>query len=80
MLAYQSIGVLSPFIEANYFSLLLRGIREVLRPHHFQLLAFQGTPADLRATQLARARVAGWIVIVETEHVHDIAPNGTPRR
>jgi len=78
VLAYQSIGVLSPFVEANYFSLLLRGIREVLRPQHFQLLAFQGTPADLQATQLAHARVAGWIVIVETEHIHDIAPNGTP--
>jgi len=78
VLAYQSIGVLSPFVEAEYFSLLLRGIREVLRPQHFQLLAFQGTPADLRATQLAHARVAGWIVIVETEHIQDIAPDGTP--
>jgi diguanylate cyclase (GGDEF)-like protein/PAS domain S-box-containing protein len=78
VLAYQSIGVLSPFVEADYFSLLLRGIREVLRPHHFQLLAFHGTPADLRAARLAHARVAGWIVIVETEHIHEIAPNGTP--
>jgi diguanylate cyclase (GGDEF)-like protein/PAS domain S-box-containing protein len=78
VLAYQSIGVLSPFVEADYFSLLLSGIREVLRPHHFQLLAFQGTPADLRTTRLAHARVAGWIVIVETEHIQDVAPSGTP--
>jgi diguanylate cyclase (GGDEF)-like protein/PAS domain S-box-containing protein len=78
LLAYQSIGVLSPFVEGDYFSLLLSGIREVLRSHHFQLLAFQGTPADLRATRLAYARVVGWIVIVETEHIQDIAPSGTP--
>jgi diguanylate cyclase (GGDEF)-like protein len=76
--AYQSIGVLSPFIEGDYFSLLLSGIREALEPQPVQVLAFQGTPADLRKTHLAHARVAGWIVIVETTHIQDIAPAGTP--
>jgi diguanylate cyclase (GGDEF)-like protein/PAS domain S-box-containing protein len=76
--ACYSIGVLSPFIEGDYFSLLLNGIRAAIQPHHVQVLAFQGTPADLRTTHLGQARVAGWIVIVETTHIQDIAPIGTP--
>jgi len=74
----QTIGVLLPFVEGDYFNLLLIGIREVVQSRGFELLAFQGTPSDLKATKLARERVGGWIVVVATEGLTDIAPRGTP--
>ncbi|HEU5100781.1 MAG TPA: substrate-binding domain-containing protein [Roseiflexaceae bacterium] len=74
----QTVGVLLPYVEGDYFNLLLMGIRDVVQPRGFELLAFQATPSDLKATQLARERVGGWIVVVTTEGLSDIAPSGTP--
>jgi DNA-binding LacI/PurR family transcriptional regulator/anti-anti-sigma regulatory factor len=74
----QTIGVLLPFVEGDYFNLLLMGIRDVVQSRGFELLAFQGTPSDLKATKLAHERVGGWIVVVTTEGLTEIAPSGTP--
>jgi DNA-binding LacI/PurR family transcriptional regulator/anti-anti-sigma regulatory factor len=74
----QTIGVLLPFVEGDYFNLLLMGIREVVQSRGFELLAFQGSPSDLKATKLARERVGGWIVVVTTEGLTEFAPKGTP--
>src|SRR6266487_4268245 len=74
----QTIGVLLPFVEGDYFNLLLMGIRDVVQSRGFELLAFHGTPSDLAATKLARERVGGWIVVVITEGLSEIAPSGTP--
>src|SRR5215216_5840775 len=74
----QTIGVLLPFVEGDYFNLLLMGIREIVQSRGFALLAFHGTPSDLTATRLAHERVGGWIVVVTTEGLSEIAPSGTP--
>src|SRR5215211_1383362 len=74
----HTIGVLLPFVEGDYFNLLLIGIHDVVQSRGFELLAFQGTPSDLKATALARERVGGWIVAVTTEGLSEIAPSGTP--
>jgi len=74
----QAIGVLLPFVEGDYFNLLLLAIHDVVQSRGFELLAFQGTPSDLKATKLARERVGGWIVAVTTEDLTEIAPSGTP--
>jgi DNA-binding LacI/PurR family transcriptional regulator/anti-anti-sigma regulatory factor len=75
---HQTIGVLLPFVEGDYVSLMLIGIRDVVQSRGFELLAFHGTPSDLKATKLARERVGGWIVVVTTEGITEIAPRGTP--
>jgi DNA-binding LacI/PurR family transcriptional regulator/anti-anti-sigma regulatory factor len=74
----QTIGVLLPFVEGDYFNLLLIGIHDLVQSRGFELLAFHGTPSDLKATKLARERVGGWIVVVTTEGLTEIAPSGTP--
>ena len=74
----QTIGVLLPFVEGDYFNLLLMGIRDLVQSRGFELLAFQGTPSDLQATTLARERVGGWIVVVTTAGPDRNRAAGTP--
>src|SRR6266540_4231533 len=74
----HTIGVLLPFVEGDYFNLLLMGIRDLVQSRGFELLAFQATPSDLKATTLARERVGAWIVVVTTEGLSEFAPSGTP--
>jgi DNA-binding LacI/PurR family transcriptional regulator/anti-anti-sigma regulatory factor len=73
-----SIGVVSPFLSGFYFGALLAGIHAVVKRHGLRLIAIQGSPRDVAASRLAGDHVAGWIVILDTQGIEQLAQMQLP--
>lgn len=84
MSRHQTIGFLSPFLGGYYFGGVLNGVQRVVQQHGFRLIAIQrsleilGAPQDIRLHSLASDQIDGWIVVLNTAGIQEIAQQGMP--
>lgn len=72
------VGVVAPQLSSLYYGELLRGIHGVLHPHAIELLAIQGSPAEVAALGLAMRAADGWIAVNDAGQVERLAQPGAP--
>ena len=72
------IGIIAPQLSLFYYGELLAGMDATARPRGAHLLAIQGSPQQVAATQLAADHVSGWIVISDITGVERLAAQGKP--
>jgi DNA-binding LacI/PurR family transcriptional regulator/anti-anti-sigma regulatory factor len=73
-----TIGFVAPFVSGVYFGSVLAGVGQAARRQGLRLLVFQESLAELSHSGLARDRVDGWIVVLNTEGVEQLAQSGAP--
>jgi DNA-binding LacI/PurR family transcriptional regulator/anti-anti-sigma regulatory factor len=73
-----TIGFVTPFVSGIYFGSVLAGAEQAARRHGLRLLVFQESLAELSRVSLARDRVDGWVVVLNTEGIEQFAHSGAP--
>lgn len=73
-----TIGVITPFVDGDYFGPLVIGMQHVAQQRGANLLVYRGVPSDLRSSRLATAQVTGWIAAARIAGLRDVVPATTP--
>ncbi len=78
MSGHRTIGVVESDLVGLYYRSVLLGINAVARAHGVQCTMFHGSLQQLHACQLAVRAVDGWIVVLPTEDIKDLAWGDIP--
>jgi DNA-binding LacI/PurR family transcriptional regulator/anti-anti-sigma regulatory factor len=73
-----TIGVITPFVDGDYFGPLVVGIQQVTQQRGAKLLVYRGVPGDLESSRLATKQVQGWIAAARISGIRTVVPPGTP--
>lgn len=73
-----TIGVITPFVDGDYFGPLVIGMQHVAQQRGANLLVYRGVPSDLQSSHLATQHVTGWIAAARITGIRAVAPQGTP--
>src|SRR5262245_34559515 len=75
---HRTIGIVEEALVGLYYRSVLLGVQAVARAQDAQCITFQGTAQELHAAGLATRAVDGWIVVLPTEDIKDLAWGDTP--
>jgi DNA-binding LacI/PurR family transcriptional regulator/anti-anti-sigma regulatory factor len=73
-----TVGVITPFVDGDYFGPVVVGIQQLVQRHGARLLVYRGVPGDLQASRLASKHVSGWIAAARIAGIREVVPPGTP--
>lgn len=73
-----TIGVITPFVDGDYFGPLVMGIQHIVQQRGAKLLVYRGVPTDLHSSQLATKHVTGWIAAARISGIRAVVPLSTP--
>jgi DNA-binding LacI/PurR family transcriptional regulator/anti-anti-sigma regulatory factor len=78
MSGHRTIGIVESDLVGFYYRSVLLGAHAVARAHGVQCITFHGSLQELHASQLAIDAVDGWIVVLPTEDIKDLAWGDIP--
>ena len=78
MSGHRTIGVVEADLVGLYYRSVLLGIHAVARENGVQCMTFHGSLQELHACQLAASTVDGWIAVLPTEDIKDLAWGDIP--
>lgn len=78
MKARRAIGLIAIYTWGPFFEDILLGIQSVTQRHGIDIIAIQGTVAQVAQRQLARDRVDGWLVLSYAQGLDLLVAQGKP--
>jgi DNA-binding LacI/PurR family transcriptional regulator/anti-anti-sigma regulatory factor len=78
MSGHRTIGVVESDLVGLYYRSVLLGVHAVARAHGVQCITFHGSLRGLHASKLALSAVDGWIAVLPTEDIKDLAWGDIP--